>query len=146
MRLRPAESLLDRNASNRRCRDSAIGSAGRTGRISMTNTTSDSATVTLTERNFAEMVAATPRILVDFWAPWCGPCRAVAPVLEELAKAEAGRIVVAKVNVDEEPTLAQRYQVQAIPTLLFFKDGEIKDTMVGAPPKAELVRRINALA
>ena len=112
----------------------------------MTNTTSDSATVTLTERNFAEMVAATPRILVDFWAPWCGPCRAVAPVLEELAKAEAGRIVVAKVNVDEEPTLAQRYNVQAIPTLLFFKDGEIKDTMVGAPPKAELVRRINALA
>jgi thioredoxin len=111
----------------------------------MTNTTSDSATVTLTERNFAEMVAATPRILVDFWAPWCGPCRAVAPVLEELAKAEAGRVVVAKVNVDEEPTLAQRYNVQAIPTLLFFKDGEIKDTMVGAPPKAELVRRINAL-
>ena len=112
----------------------------------MTNTTSDSATVTLTERNFAEMVAATPRMLVDFWAPWCGPCRAVAPVLEELAKAEAGRIVVAKVNVDEEPTLAQRYHVQAVPTLLFFKDGEIKDTMVGAPPKAELVRRLNALA
>ena len=112
----------------------------------MTNTTSDTATVTLTERNFAEMVAATPRMLVDFWAPWCGPCRAVAPVLEELAKAEAGRIVVAKVNVDEEPTLAQRYHVQAIPTLLFFKDGEIKDTMAGAPPKAELVRRLNALA
>jgi thioredoxin len=112
----------------------------------MTNTTSDSATVTLTERNFAEMVAATPRMLVDFWAPWCGPCRAVAPVLEELAKAEAGRIVVAKVNVDEEPTLAQRYHVQAIPTLLFFKDGEIKDTMVGAPPKAELVRRLSVLA
>ena len=67
-------------------------------------------------------------------------------MLEELAKAEAGRIVVAKVNVDEEPTLAQRYHVQAIPTLLFFKDGEIKDTMVGAPPKAELVRRLNALA
>jgi thioredoxin len=112
----------------------------------MTNTTSDTATVTLTERNFAEMVAATPRMLVDFWAPWCGPCRAVAPVLEELAKAEAGRIVVAKVNVDEEPTLAQRYHVQAIPTLLFFKDGEVKDTLVGAPPKAELVRRLNALA
>jgi thioredoxin len=112
----------------------------------MSNTTSESATVTLTERNFAEMVAATPRMLVDFWAPWCGPCRAVAPVLEELARAEAGRVVVAKVNVDEEPMLAQRYQVHAIPTLLFFKDGQIADTMVGAPPKAELVRRLNALA
>jgi thioredoxin len=112
----------------------------------MTNTTSDSATVTLTERNFAEMVAATPRILVDFWAPWCGPCRAVAPVLEELAKAEAGRIVVAKVNVDEEPSLAQRYGVQAIPTLLFFRDGQVVDTVVGAPPKAELARRLTALA
>jgi thioredoxin len=112
----------------------------------MTNTTSDSATLTLTERNFSEMVAATPLLLVDFWAPWCGPCRAVAPVLEELARAEAGRLVVAKVNVDEEPTLAQRYGVQAIPTLLFFKDGQIADTMVGAPPKAELVRRLTALA
>jgi thioredoxin len=112
----------------------------------MTDSTSGSATVTLTERNFAEMVAATPRMLVDFWAPWCGPCRAVAPVLEELARAEAGRIVVAKVNVDEEPTLAQRYQVQAIPTLLFFRDGEVKGTMVGALPKAELLRRLNALA
>jgi thioredoxin len=111
----------------------------------MANTVSDSATLPLTERNFSEIVAATPRLLVDFWAPWCGPCRAVAPVLEELARSEVGRLVVAKVNVDEEPTLAQRYHVQAIPTLLFFKDGEIKDTMVGAPPKAELVRRLNSL-
>ena len=112
----------------------------------MTNTTSDSATLPLTERNFSEIVAATPRLLVDFWAPWCGPCRAVAPVLEELARAEVGRLVVAKVNVDEEPGLAQRFGVQAIPTLLFFKDGQVVDTVVGAPPKAELVRRLNALA
>jgi thioredoxin len=110
----------------------------------MTNTTEGSATVALTERNFSEIVAATPLLLVDFWAPWCGPCRAVAPVLEEIAKAEAGRVVVAKVNVDEQPTLAQRYGVQAIPTLLLFKDGRIVDTMVGAPPKAELTRRLSA--
>jgi thioredoxin len=112
----------------------------------MTNTTSDSAAVQLTERNFAEIVAATPLLLVDFWAPWCGPCRAVAPVIEELARAEAGRVVVAKVNVDEEPSLAQRYGVQAIPTLLFFRDGQVVDTVVGAPPKAELARRLTALA
>jgi thioredoxin len=111
----------------------------------MTNVTSDSVTLKLTERNFAEIVAATPLLLVDFWAPWCGPCRAVAPVLEELARAEAGRLVIAKVNVDEEPSLAQRYAVQAIPTLLLFKDGQIVDTMVGAPPKAELTRRLTAL-
>ena len=112
----------------------------------MANTASDSATLPLTERNFSEIVAATPRLLVDFWAPWCGPCRAVATVLEELARAEVGRLVVAKVNVDEEPSLAQRFGVQAIPTLLFFKDGQVVDTVVGAPPKAELVRRLNALA
>jgi thioredoxin len=111
----------------------------------MSNTTESSATLALTERNFSEIVAATPLLLVDFWAPWCGPCRAVAPVLEDLARAEAGRLVVAKVNVDEEPTLAQRYGVQAIPTLLLFKDGRIVDTMVGAPPKAELTRRLAAL-
>jgi len=110
----------------------------------MTNTTSGSATLPLTERNFSEIVAATPLLLVDFWAPWCGPCRAVAPVLEELARTEAGRVVVAKVNVDEQPTLAQRYGVQAIPTLIFFKDGRVVDTLVGAPPKAELARRLAA--
>ena len=111
----------------------------------MSNTAESSATLALTERNFSEIVAATPVLLVDFWAPWCGPCRAVAPVLEDIARAEAGRLVVAKVNVDEEPTLAQRYGVQAIPTLLLFKDGRIVDTMVGAPPKAELTRRLAAL-
>jgi thioredoxin 2 len=107
---------------------------------SMTDVTT--VTLALTERNFSEIVAATPRLLVDFWAPWCGPCRAIGPVLEEIARAETGRLVVAKVNVDQEPSLAQRYGVQAIPTLLLFKDGQVVDTMVGAPPKAELTRRL----
>lgn len=112
----------------------------------MTDLTSESATLSLTERNFSEIVAATPRLLVDFWAPWCGPCRAIAPILEELARTEAGRLVVAKVNVDQEPGLAQRFGVQAIPTLLFFKEGQVVDTVVGAPPRAELARRLAALA
>src|SRR5581483_3018729 len=75
----------------------------------------------LGERNFAEIVAATPRLVVDFWAPWCGPCRMIAPMLDEIARAEAGRVVIAKVNVDEEPGLAQRFGIQGIPTLLLFK-------------------------
>jgi thioredoxin len=111
----------------------------------MTSTTAHAATLSLTERNFSEIVAASPRLLVDFWAPWCGPCRAVAPVLEELARAESGRVVVAKVNVDEEPALAQRYGVQAIPTLLFFRDGQVVGTVVGAVPKTELARRLASL-
>jgi thioredoxin len=111
----------------------------------MGQVTSESATLPLTERNFAEIVAATPRLVVDFWAPWCGPCRAIAPVLEDLARQEAGRVAIAKVNVDEQPGLAQRYGVQAIPTLLLFRDGEVVDTVVGAVPRGELARRIAAL-
>jgi thioredoxin len=107
--------------------------------------TRESLTLPLTERNFAEIVAATPRLVVDFWAPWCGPCRAIAPVLEDLARQEAGRVTIAKVNVDEQPGLAQRYGVQAIPTLLFFRDGEVVDTVVGAVPRTELARRVAAL-
>jgi thioredoxin len=108
------------------------------------DTSTESATLPLTERNFAEIVAATPRLLVDFWAPWCGPCRAIAPALEEIARAEQGRLVVAKVNVDQEPALAQRFGISGIPTLLLFKDGEVVDTIVGAVPKSELARRIDA--
>jgi len=82
---------------------------------------------------------------VDFWAPWCGPCRTVAPVLEEIARTFAGRATVAKVNVDEEPRLATRFAISGIPALVFFKDGRVKDTLIGAAPRAEVVRRLDAL-
>jgi len=83
--------------------------------------------------------------LVDFWAVWCGPCRIVGPIVEELAEEYDGRAVVAKVNVDENRELAMRYGIQAIPTLLFFKDGEVVDRIVGAADRRAIAAKLDAL-
>jgi len=107
----------------------------------------DSATVHLTEQNFDEALAANQGLMmVDFWAEWCGPCRAIAPVLEELARASAGRVRLAKVNVDENPGLAARHGVRSIPTILFVKDGKVVDQVIGAVPRTQLQKKLDALA
>jgi len=99
--------------------------------------------VDITDRTFSEQVIGDPgTVLVDCWAPWCGPCRMVAPVLEQLAKEYAGRIKITKLNVDENPLTASRYSVQSIPTMLLFKNGKLVDTVVGALPKQEIEKRL----
>jgi len=101
----------------------------------------------LNERNYDEALAGTDGVLmVDFWAEWCGPCRAIGPVLEDLARSSNGSVTLAKVNVDENPGLAARYGIRSIPTILFVKDGKVRDQVVGAVPKSQIQAKLAAIA
>jgi thioredoxin 1 len=103
------------------------------------------ASLTLTDTTFQDQVLHNPQpVLVDFWAPWCGPCHVMAPVIEELAAAFAERVTVGKVNVDDYPSLAAAYGIRSIPTLLVFKDGEVVDRAVGVVPKQTLIDTLEA--
>ena len=101
----------------------------------------------LSDRNFkTEVLKSRLPTLVDFWAPWCGPCRAVGPIVEQLAAERANSVKVAKLNVDEGPRLAAAYGIDSIPTLMIFKDGKVVDRFVGVQPKAVLQRALDRAA
>lgn len=115
---------------------------GAASYTSQTGGAAGAAPLVLSDSTFAQAIAGPTPVLVDFWAPWCGPCRMVAPVVEQLAQEFAGRAVVAKLNVDENPQTAGRYRVMSIPTLAIFKQGRLLETLVGAQPAAVLRQKL----
>jgi thioredoxin 1 len=99
---------------------------------------------TLTDTTFDETVGSSPTpIVVDFWAEWCGPCKMIAPILDEISAEQAGKLTVAKLNIDENPNIAMRYNVQSIPTMLVFSNGELVDRILGAMPKGRLMEKLS---
>ena len=98
--------------------------------------------IVLTDSNFASEVTKYPIMLVDFWAPWCGPCRMVSPIIEQLSREYSGKVAFGKVNVDENQRIAASFGIQSIPTLMIFKGSKAVDVIVGAMPKAQIERKL----
>ncbi len=102
-------------------------------------------TITITDDNFDEEVIKSDKpVLIDFWATWCGPCKMIAPIVEELVDDYAGKAKIGKLDVDNNQQTAIKFGVRSIPTILIFKDGKLKDTIIGAVPKGQIVQRLNS--
>lgn len=103
-------------------------------------------TLAITDKNFEEVVKNSDKpVLIDFWAEWCGPCKMLSPIVEELAGEYEGKAIIASVDVDSNPNVSAKFGIRSIPTLLFFKDGEIVDKQVGYVPKAALAQKLDGV-
>lgn len=98
--------------------------------------------LTLTDASFAEAVTKSPLLLVDFWAPWCGPCKMLGPIIDEIAEELAGKATIAKVNVDDSPSIAAEHRISAIPTIMIFREGKLVERLTGMTSKAILLEKL----
>ena len=120
---------------------------GRCGARLMAENGDDRGVIDVSDATFDQVIATPGKpVLVDCWAPWCGPCRMIGPVIEQLAADSRGRYIVGKLNVDENPEVAARYRVESIPMLLIFKDGRLVDHVAGVQPKDAIARRLASMA
>ncbi len=104
-------------------------------------------TIELGDNNFsAEVLESTTPVLVDFWAPWCGPCRQIAPLIDQLAEEYSGKVKVGKVNIDDNPGVTNEYGIQSIPTLMVFRNGAVAERFVGMPPRSKLTQALDDAA
>jgi thioredoxin 1 len=136
--------MSDEDSEMQQIREKKLVDMMQRARAQLQTAKNDGRPIILSDASFSSEISKHPLLVVDFWAAWCGPCRLVAPIIEQLAKEYSGRVAFGKLNVDENPLTSQEFEVESIPTLLIFRDGEAVDGIIGAVPKHQLEAKIKS--
>jgi len=134
--------MSDEDSEIQQIREKKLVEMMQRARVQLQSAKDDGRPIILSDASFSSAISKYPLMVVDFWAAWCGPCRSVAPIIEQLAKEYSGRVTFGKLNVDENPLTSEEFQVESIPTLLIFRNGEAVDGVIGAVPRHQLEDKI----
>ena len=136
--------MSDDDSEIQQIREKKLVEMMQQARVQLQSVKDDGRPIILSDASFSSAISKYPLMVVDFWAAWCGPCRSVAPIIEQLAKEYSGRVTFGKLNVDENPLTSEEFQVESIPTLLIFRNGEAVDGVIGAVPRHQLEAKIKS--
>jgi len=136
--------MSDGDSEIQQIREKKLVEMKQRARVQLQSAKDDGRPIILSDASFSSAISKYPLMVVDFWAAWCGPCRSVAPIIEQLAKEYSGRVTFGKLNVDENPLTSEEFQVESIPTLLIFRNGEAVDGVIGAVPRHQLEAKIKS--